>query len=163
MRWLPASLGLVGAAAMTAALLLPSCQSDSETPNAYWGLDGGVAGDIGNPCRSNSRCNDAVAVCIDEDANDGEPPICRTGCSASATNDPCGVGLRCVGIQDQGDNGACLPAPALGETCVARCDDGLVCVTTSQDGGSQSQCATECEDDTDCDSPQTCDPEGFCA
>lgn len=171
MRWVPVSIRRAGAsglltpmtAAVIAAVLAVGCQSDAETPNAYWGMDGGVSGEIGQPCRNNSRCNDAVAVCIDEDTNDSEPPYCRTGCDITATNDPCGVGLLCVGIQNQGNNGACLPAPLLGEECTTRCDDTMVCVNTAVDGGVHSECATECDDDTDCTAPQTCAAGGYCS
>ena len=119
MRWLHGLVGSVGIGALVAvgallaALVAAGCQSDSETPNASFGMDGGGAGEIGQPCRNNSRCNDAVAVCIDEDVNDAAPPYCRAGCTTTATNDPCGAGLLCVPIQNAGDSGACLAAPGL--------------------------------------------------
>jgi hypothetical protein len=163
MRWWLASLGVFAVGAVLAVAVVSACQSDSETPNPNWDIDGGVAGQRGQPCRGNSRCTDPTDVCIDENQQDTEPPYCRAGCDTSATNDPCGAGFRCVPIANQGTNGACLPAPGLGEACTNRCDDGLVCVSTSVDGGTSSACATACTTDNDCDSPQTCAPQGYCA
>lgn len=159
----PKKLKPLGAAGALAVLCLSSCQSDSELPNAYWGMDGGVAGQTGQPCRNNSRCSNPQDVCIDEEQGDAVPPYCRTGCSTGAATDPCGVGLLCVGIADQGENGACLPVPVLGEECTSRCDDGLVCVSLALDGGTVSACATECDNDDDCTAPETCAGGGYCS
>ena len=121
-------------AALLGSVVLLACQTDSETPNAYFGRDGGP-GDVGQLCRGGNQCNEIELVCVDDDGESGPaPPTCRDGCQV-AQNDPCGAAFLCVAIGG-GPDGACVPAAALGEPCTGRCDDGLECIEDPATPGS---------------------------
>jgi hypothetical protein len=152
-----ALFALVVLAGIGGGALLTACPTDAETPNAYFGRDGGP-GDEGQPCRSTNQCNAATLVCVDEDGNGPATPLCRETCQTT-DNDPCGPGALCVGISGQGSSGACLPAPGAGESCTGRCDDGLVCI---QGAGGDSTCRVACTDDNDCPNNETCNASQFC-
>ena len=123
-----ATVALFGGVAVTAV----ACQTDSETPNAYFGRDGGP-GDVGQPCRSGNSCNDITLACVDDDDTGPSPAVCLPTC-LTTDNDPCGVGFLCVGL-GAGTDGACVPAGALGEVCSGRCDDGLACIDDGTKAG----------------------------
>lgn len=143
------------------AAVLAACISNSETPNAYFGRDA-APGDLGQVCR-NSACNQAELACVDEDSDGPLVPTCRQTCDSSATDDPCGVGFVCAALQSTGNEGACLPANAVGEVCTGRCDDGLRCIEADVDAGT-GICRTECIFDggPECPDAGSCSTSDFC-
>jgi hypothetical protein len=91
-------VGLGGFAAFIA------CQSAAETPNAFFGFDGGP-GSIGEPCRSSNVCNDPTLICTTE----GDAGVCRLECDPA--NPACGASFNCTPLLNT-DGGVCEPAVA---------------------------------------------------
>ena len=124
------------------AATLSACQTDSETPNAYFERDD-APGDSGQSCRAGNSCNDSSLLCVDDDGDGPATARCRPACVTS-DDDPCGAGSRCIGL-GSGSDGACVPAGALGESCSGRCDDGLACIDNGDGNGICQALASEGE------------------